>query len=220
VEAAGIEPGRRRCAGRVSRRHRAEARHLPRKTAGWRALSRAPNRHLAGSVDQRDHGGPALRSAISHLCGRDAATRSAVGTTVRPNLRPSGYEQPQGTSQPVPATDKPSQSLPDGQEDLADSLQPVTTLPNDFGPPVVRTPMPDLGRTGSLLTVKQVAAWLGVSAATVYGLCERRELHHVRVANAIRVSPDALEAFLRSIATAAPKRRPRASSGFSDKAPA
>ena len=57
-------------------------------------------------------------------------------------------------------------------------------------------------RIGSLLTVKQVAAKLGVSAATVYGLCERRELHHVRVANAIRVSPDALEAFLRTVAAA------------------
>ena len=61
-------------------------------------------------------------------------------------------------------------------------------------------------RIGSLLTVKQVAARLGVSAATVYGLCERRELHHVRVANAIRVSPDALEAFLRTMAAARPKR--------------
>jgi excisionase family DNA binding protein len=60
-------------------------------------------------------------------------------------------------------------------------------------------------RIGSLLTVKQVAARLGVSAATVYGLCERRELHHVRVANAIRVLPDALEAFLRATAAASPK---------------
>jgi len=124
------------------------------------------------------------------------------------NLRPSGYEQPQGTSQPVTATDNPSQSLQDGQEDLADSLQAVPTLPKNFGPPSVRTLMAGPIRIGSLLTVKHVAAGLGVSAATVYGLCERRELHHVRVANAIRVSPDALEAFLRTVA-AAPPRRPR-----------
>ena len=124
------------------------------------------------------------------------------------NLRPSGYEQPQGTSQPVTATDNPSQSLGDGQEDLADSLQALPTLPKDFGPPLVRTPLAGPIRIGSLLTVKQVAARLGVSAATVYGLCERRELHHVRVANAIRVSPEALEAFLRTIA-AAPPERPR-----------
>src|SRR3989442_14006496 len=135
------------------------------------------------------------------------------------NLRPSGYEQPQGTSQPVTATDNPSQSLQDGREDLADSLQALPTLPKDFGPPVVRTPIAGPIRIGSLLTVKQVAARLGASAATVYGLCERRELHHVRVANAIRVSPEALEAFLRMIASAPPKRLRRASSGLSDKAP-
>src|SRR5947209_7949280 len=124
------------------------------------------------------------------------------------NLRPSGYEQPQGISQPVVTTHNPSQSLQDGNEDLADSVQALPTLPKDFGPPVVRTPMAGPNPIGSLLTVKQVAAKLGVSAATVYRLCERRELHHVRVANAIRVSPDALDAFLRTIA-AAPPERPR-----------
>ena len=84
---------------------------------------------------------------------------------------------------------------------------------------MVRTPSAGPIRIGSLLTVKQVAARLGVSAATVYGLCERRELHHVRVANAIRVSPDALEGFLRAMAAAPPKRLPRVSRRLSDKAP-
>ena len=124
------------------------------------------------------------------------------------NLRPSGYEQPHGTSQPVTATDNPSQSLHDGHAATGGSVPTSPTVTEDFGPPVVRTPMAGPVRIGSLLTVKQVAARLGVSAATVYGLCERRELHHVRVANAIRVSPDALEAFLRTIA-AAPPERPR-----------
>jgi excisionase family DNA binding protein len=67
---------------------------------------------------------------------------------------------------------------------------------------VVRTPAGGPIGIGPLLTVNQVAAKLGVSAATVYGLCERRELHHVRVANAIRLSPDALKAFLRTMAAA------------------
>jgi hypothetical protein len=40
VEAAGIEPGRPLCVGRVSRRHRAEVRNFPRKPA-------AEMRHLA-----------------------------------------------------------------------------------------------------------------------------------------------------------------------------
>jgi len=45
------------------------------------------------------------------------------------------------------------------------------------------------------MKVAEVAERLGVSTATVYGLCERGELQHVRVANAIRVSDEALAAF-------------------------
>src|SRR5207237_10682868 len=128
---------------------------------------------------------------------------------VKVHLRHLAQRRAGWTSQPITATDNPSQSLQGGQQDLADSLQALPTLPKDFGPPVVRTPMAGPIRIGSLLTVKQVAARLGVSAATVYGLCERRELPHVRVANAIRVWPDALDAFLRTSAAAPPKRPPR-----------
>ncbi|HEY4883110.1 MAG TPA: helix-turn-helix domain-containing protein [Myxococcales bacterium] len=82
---------------------------------------------------------------------------------------------------------------------------------------MVRTPVAGPVRIGSLLTVKQVAARLGVAAATVYGLCgERRELHHVRVGNAIRVSPDALEAFLHAATAGASKRRQMPSSENAD----
>jgi len=132
------------------------------------------------------------------------------------NLRPSGYEKAQETSQPVVTSHNPSQSLGVGPDGGVDCLHASPTIRKNFGPPVVRTPM---ARIGSLLTVKQVAAKLGVSTATVYGLCDRRELHHVRVANAIRVSPDALEEFLRTMAAGASKRRRRAPSGLSDKAP-
>jgi excisionase family DNA binding protein len=45
------------------------------------------------------------------------------------------------------------------------------------------------------LTVADVAGRLGVSTATVYGLCKRGALKHVRVANAIRVSEKALADF-------------------------
>ena len=41
---------------------------------------------------------------------------------------------------------------------------------------------------GKLLTVRQVAKVLGVCPATVYRLCERGELAHYRVSNAIRVN--------------------------------
>jgi excisionase family DNA binding protein len=45
------------------------------------------------------------------------------------------------------------------------------------------------------LTIADVADRLGVSTATVYGLCKRAALKHVRVANAIRVSEKALADF-------------------------
>ena len=46
-----------------------------------------------------------------------------------------------------------------------------------------------------LLSVREVATRLGVSTATIYKLCERGELVHVRVLNAIRVRPADLSAF-------------------------
>ncbi len=47
-----------------------------------------------------------------------------------------------------------------------------------------------------LLKVGEVAERLGVSTATVYSLCKRGALWHVRVANAIRVPEAALAPFL------------------------
>jgi excisionase family DNA binding protein len=41
----------------------------------------------------------------------------------------------------------------------------------------------------ALLSVRQVAELLGVSTAMVYRLCERGELAHIRICNAVRVSP-------------------------------
>jgi excisionase family DNA binding protein len=47
-----------------------------------------------------------------------------------------------------------------------------------------------------LLSVNDVATQLGVCRATAYRLCERGELPHIRVSNAIRVSRAALAAYL------------------------
>jgi excisionase family DNA binding protein len=48
----------------------------------------------------------------------------------------------------------------------------------------------------SLLSVRQVAKLLRVCPATVYALCDRGELPHFRVLNAIRIDPKAVKSFL------------------------
>ncbi len=48
-----------------------------------------------------------------------------------------------------------------------------------------------------LLSVREVARRLGVAPYTVYRLCARGELEHVRVSNAIRVREGAVEEFVR-----------------------
>jgi len=44
-----------------------------------------------------------------------------------------------------------------------------------------------------LVTVREAAARLGVCTSTVYRLCAQGKLAHVRVSNAIRVPPIAVE---------------------------
>ena len=51
-------------------------------------------------------------------------------------------------------------------------------------------------RIQPLLSVRQIAAILGVCAATVYRMCEQRKLPHFRVRNAIRVPLEAVTAYL------------------------
>jgi excisionase family DNA binding protein len=58
------------------------------------------------------------------------------------------------------------------------------------------------GGREALLTVRDVAAQLGVCAATVYRLVAEGQLAQVRVLNAIRVAPRDLEAFVEA------RRRP------------
>lgn len=50
---------------------------------------------------------------------------------------------------------------------------------------------------GRMLTVRDVAERLGVCRATVYRLCERGDLPHIRVSNAVRIAHADLESFLR-----------------------
>ncbi len=60
--------------------------------------------------------------------------------------------------------------------------------------------MQDSGTGGAglrLLTVREAAARLRVSPASVYGFCERGELRHVRIStHAIRIAEPDLSAFV------------------------
>lgn len=95
-----------------------------------------------------------------------------------------------------PTRSSPSQTMPFRKVDGAGRVQPVAETPTNhsqFAAPVLQGIR---GGAENLLTVRQVAERLSVSTFTVYGLCERGELQHVRVSNSIRVSPSALRAFV------------------------
>ncbi|MCC6900969.1 MAG: helix-turn-helix domain-containing protein [Polyangiaceae bacterium] len=77
--------------------------------------------------------------------------------------------------------------------------QPFAASSSPFAAPVLQgrptlTVVPALEQR--LLTVREVAAQLGVCTATIYTLCAAGKLEHVRVGNAIRVAPRALGAFI------------------------
>ena len=63
------------------------------------------------------------------------------------------------------------------------------------------------GADEALLSVRDVAARLGVCTATVYWLVAQGQLAHVRVLNAIRVAPRDLEAFVEA------RRQPKGGRG-------
>ena len=113
-------------------------------------------------------------------------------------------------SQPVAANTKSftTHLLPDAPG-VAQAFRGAPTAPVGAGtwvgpgtaPRVATTPtVADLavlyGGRGRLLRVAEVAEQLGICNATVYRLCERGELPHLRVVNSIRVRPKDLEEYL------------------------
>ena len=65
-----------------------------------------------------------------------------------------------------------------------------------FGAPVVRELPPDPGPHDRLMTVRGVAARLGVCTASVYRMCQRNELLALRIGGALRFHREDVESFL------------------------
>jgi excisionase family DNA binding protein len=61
-----------------------------------------------------------------------------------------------------------------------------------FATPLLRNSGSVVAPAGPLLTVREAARVLRVSTATVYKLCARGELGHIRVLNSIRIPSEAM----------------------------
>jgi len=79
-----------------------------------------------------------------------------------------------------------------GRGVLPDTLAPAGTATIPRGEPLVTGPV----ALERLLTAAEVAVRLRVCRATAYALCDRGELPHVRVSNAIRITPADLAEFI------------------------
>ena len=103
----------------------------------------------------------------------------------------------------VPSASQPCGSLGEAAPAPVQPSQPFAGIPKPFVPAVSPGAARAAGRlraldgdAGRLLTVREASERLAVSTATVYTLCERGELPHVRVSNAIRITPADLVAIL------------------------
>ena len=117
------------------------------------------------------------------------------------NLRPSGYEAPDGGLQAGSNSCKPSETLdsPGGHSEAA--MQAVSSEHKDFGQPVVSSSQPgvlDEGAHDGLLTPARAAACFHVPEYLLRRACAEGRLEHRRVVNALWISPEAVAAFARA----------------------
>src|SRR5712692_6618589 len=100
----------------------------------------------------------------------------------RTAVEPFSPRETPGHGVPSPGNPEGRSARQDTQSTICDDLRGKICRPGVASEP--------------FLSVKEVAARLGVCRATAYRLCERGELPYVRVSNAIRVSLAAFAGYL------------------------
>src|SRR5207248_1068810 len=100
-------------------------------------------------------------------------------------------ETVQGESTTRPESPLPSSNCTVSPNPESQGTPTDPSVPKDFATPL----LPSSAAT-RLLTVRQVATELGVCTATVYKLCDKGELRHVRVLHAIRVARSDFDALI------------------------
>ena len=117
------------------------------------------------------------------------------------NLRPSGYEAPDEGLQADPNSTNPSESL-DSEGGLSPpQMQAESSQHKDFGQPVVSerpSSLDDGYRTEGLLTPAQAATRFQIPEYLLRKACAEGRLEHLRVVDALLISPAAVAAFART----------------------
>ncbi len=162
----------------------------------------APTQTVAVASDRESFGAYLVPSQP------ESGERSSAGRQVRAptgenqwalqdsNLGPIGYEPTPESVQRFAEAAKSSFSLGTEGSTQSSSSQRNGEIRKKFVPSLSPTFRGITVGADHLLSAREVAARLGVSTATVYKLCERSELPHVRVSNAIRIAPADLMDFI------------------------
>ena len=104
-------------------------------------------------------------------------------------------------AQPLAPTGKTLDQNPAASPTEASRRKSQGTIEAQSEPANLRNRAAPAARFERLLSVREVAAYLSVSSATVYRVVNNGELKHIRVGNAVRVAPASLEAFIADAAS-------------------
>ena len=157
---------------------------------------------VGNSAPPEPHEAPDRVSVETYASAEAAENPTALGwwALQDSNLRPLPCESAQGSRQTYTSLIKSSQSLEITKRSSSDLRPALAPFFPQLGPNWVQClsskHCPARGSRGALLSVRQVAQFLGVSTAIVYRICERRDLVHVRIGNTIRIALTDLVGFV------------------------